>query len=66
MTGKKTGKRKSCENSSAEHSTFRQSIIALNPPSIYFDKPKVDPYRKQTGEQTGHLCPVCDNYGPYN
>ena len=39
MTGKNTGKRKSFENTSAEHSTFRQSILALNPPSIYFEKP---------------------------
>ena len=35
-----TGKRKASENLSAEHVTFRQSNLALNPPSIYFDKPK--------------------------
>jgi hypothetical protein len=40
MTNKNKGKRKASENSSAEHVTFRQSNLALNPPSIYFDKPK--------------------------
>jgi hypothetical protein len=40
MTIKNKCKRKAPENSSAEHVTFRQSNLALNPPSIYFDKPK--------------------------
>jgi hypothetical protein len=40
MTNKNKGKRKASENSSAEHVTFCQSNLALNPPSIYFDKPK--------------------------
>ncbi|KAI2503691.1 hypothetical protein MHU86_10751 [Fragilaria crotonensis] len=40
MTNKNKGKRKASENSSAEHVAFRQSNLALNPPSIYFDRPK--------------------------
>jgi hypothetical protein len=40
MTMKNKGKRKASANSSAEHVTFCQSNLALNPPSIYFDKPK--------------------------
>jgi hypothetical protein len=40
MTIKNKGKHKASENLSAEHVTFRQSNLALNPPSIYFDKPK--------------------------
>jgi len=40
MTNKNKGKRKASENSSVEHVTFRQANLALNPPSIYFDKPK--------------------------
>jgi hypothetical protein len=40
MTIKTKGKRKASENSSAEHVTFRQLNLALNPPSIYFAKPK--------------------------
>jgi hypothetical protein len=40
MTIKNKGKRKASENSSAEHVTFRQSNLALNPPSIHFEKPK--------------------------
>ncbi len=34
------GKHKASDNLSAEYVTFRQSNLALNPPSIYFDKPK--------------------------
>ena len=40
MTIKNKGKRKASEKMSAEHVTFRQLNLALNPPSIYFDKPK--------------------------
>jgi hypothetical protein len=40
MTIKTKGKRKASENLSAEHVTFRQLNLALNPPSIYFAKPK--------------------------
>jgi hypothetical protein len=40
MTIKNEGKSKASENLSAEHVTFRQSNLALNPPSIYFNKPK--------------------------
>jgi hypothetical protein len=40
MTIKNKGKHKACEKLSAEYDTFRQSNLALNPPSIYFDKPK--------------------------
>jgi hypothetical protein len=40
MTMKNRGKRTMSENSYTEHTTFRQSNLALNPPSIYFDKPK--------------------------
>ena len=39
MTNKNKGKRKTSDNLSTEHVTFRQSHLALNPPSIYFDKP---------------------------
>jgi hypothetical protein len=38
MTSKNKGKRKASENLSAEHVTFRQLNLALNPPSIHFDK----------------------------
>ena len=40
MTKKNRGKRTMSENSYTEYTTFRQSNLALNPPSIYFDKPK--------------------------
>ncbi|KAI2496595.1 hypothetical protein MHU86_17923 [Fragilaria crotonensis] len=40
MTNKNKGKRKASENLSAEHVAFCQSNLALNPPSIYFDRPK--------------------------
>jgi hypothetical protein len=40
MTNKNKGKCKASENLSAEHVTFRQSNLTLNPSSIYFDKPK--------------------------
>ena len=40
MTNKNKGKSKASDNLSTEHVAFRQSNLALNPPSIYFDKPK--------------------------
>jgi hypothetical protein len=40
MTIKNKGQHKASENLSAEYVTFRQSNLALNPPSIYSDKPK--------------------------
>ena len=40
MTNKNEGKRKVSDNLSTEHVAFRQSNLALNPPSIYFYKPK--------------------------